>query len=128
MGYHSDSRVRREQRQTNGQSSRWYRGSMSLPKVSVSPFTRAMSTNKKGERDWNGKRRLSKSNCRRLTRARRKLQEVLRDLAPLKMQGEVEGFFNNVENAAQLGGLVEGIRDAMMEYQVCTSNSPSRHV
>ena len=56
---------------------------------------------------------------------RRKLQEVLRDLAPLEKQGKVEGFFNNSENAAQLVGLVEGIRDAMMEYQVCTSNCSS---
>ena len=53
------------------------------------------------------------------------MQEVVRDLAPLEKQGRVEGFFNNTENAAQLGGLVEGIRDAMMEYQVCTSNSSS---
>ena len=56
---------------------------------------------------------------------RRKLQEVLRDLAPLEKQGKIEGFFNNTENAAQLDGLVEGIRDAMMEYQVCTSNCSS---
>ena len=56
------------------------------------------------------------------------MQEVLRDLAPLERQGKVEGFFNNTENAAQLGGLVEGIRDAMMEYQVCALNysSPPR--
>ena len=62
------------------------------------------------------------------TGIRRKLQDVLRDLAPLKRQGKVEGFFNNTENAAQLGGLVEGIRDAMMEYQVCGSyySSPPR--
>ena len=58
----------------------------------------------------------------------RKLKEVLRDLAPLESQGRVEGFFNNTENAAQLGGLVEGIRDAMMDYQVCASNSSSPHV
>ena len=56
---------------------------------------------------------------------RRKLQSVLRDLALLERQGKVEGFFNNTENAAQLGGLVEGIRDAIMEYQVCASNSSS---
>ena len=49
---------------------------------------------------------------------RRKLQEVLRRLAPLERQGKVEGFFNNTENAGQLGDLVEGIRDAIMEYQV----------
>ena len=57
----------------------------------------------------------------------RKLKEVLRDLAPLERQGRVEGFFNNTENAAQLGGLVEGTRDAMMDYQVCGSNSSFPH-
>ena len=49
----------------------------------------------------------------------RKLQDVVRDLAPLEEQGKVEGFFNNTENAGELGGLVEDIRDAMMDYQVC---------
>ena len=53
------------------------------------------------------------------------MQEVLQDLGPLEKQGKVEGFFKNTENAAQLGGLVEGIRDAMMEYQVCALNSSS---
>ena len=57
------------------------------------------------------------------TGIRRKLQEVLEGIAPLEKQGRVEGFFNNTENAAQLGNLVEGIRDAMMDYQVRTSNS-----
>ena len=57
---------------------------------------------------------------------RRKLQEVLRDLAPLKKQGKIEGFFSNTENATLLGGLVEGIRDAMMEYQVRVSNPSSQ--
>ena len=33
-------------------------------------------------------------------------------------QGKVEGFFNNTKDADKLGGLVEDIRDAMMEYQV----------
>jgi len=51
----------------------------------------------------------------------RKLEDVLRDLTPLKKQGPVEGFFNNVVNAGKLGSLVEGIRNAMMEYQVCES-------
>ena len=31
----------------------------------------------------------------------------------------VEGIIENVENADKLGGLVEDIRDAMLEYQVC---------
>ena len=34
----------------------------------------------------------------------------------------VEGFFNNVDNAGKLDGLVEDIRDTMIEYQVCVSN------
>ena len=55
----------------------------------------------------------------------RKLRDVLRDLAPLEKQGKVKGFFKNAENAAQLGGLVQGIHDAMMEYQVCALNSSS---
>jgi len=52
----------------------------------------------------------------------RKLQDVRRGLAPLKQQGKAEGFFNNFENAGKLDGLVENIRDAMMEYQVCVLN------
>ena len=49
----------------------------------------------------------------------RKLQGVLRDLALLEEEGKVEGFFNNAENAGKLGDLVEDVRDAMMDYQVC---------
>jgi len=52
----------------------------------------------------------------------RKLEDVRRGLAPLEEQGTVEGFFNNVVNADKLDSLVEGIRDAMMEYQVCESD------
>ena len=83
-----------------------------------------MSKKEKGERDWNSERILFSdmraSSLR--TGTRRKLQEVLRDLAPLEKQGKIEGFFSNTENATLLGGLVEGIRDAMMEYQVCALN------
>ena len=48
----------------------------------------------------------------------RKLTEILRELELLTEQGRVTGFFNNVENADKLGGLVEDIRDAVMDYQV----------
>ena len=44
---------------------------------------------------------------------------VLQELKPLEKQGKVEGFFTNVENADKLAGLVEDIRDAVMDYQVC---------
>jgi len=40
-------------------------------------------------------------------------------------QGKVEGFFNNVSNADKLGGLVEDIRDALMDYQVSNQNGPT---
>ena len=40
----------------------------------------------------------------------------------LAEQGKVQGFFDNTKNADKLGGLVEDIRDAMMDYQVCISH------
>jgi hypothetical protein len=40
----------------------------------------------------------------------------------MEEQAKVEGFFNNVKNADKLGGLVESIRDAVMDYQVCNQN------
>ena len=57
----------------------------------------------------------------------RKLEVVLRELEPLANQGKVKGFFNNFKNADKLGGLVEDIRDAVMDYQVrnqCGLTSP----
>jgi len=56
--------------------------------------------------------------------AARKLLGVCKDLATLEEQGKVEGFVNNVRNADKLGGLVEDIRDGMMEYQVCIHKLP----
>ena len=96
---------------------------MSSPNGSASPFTRAMSRKEEGEGNWSCKHRLSEGRCRRLSKVCRELHEVLRGLAPLERQGKVEGFFNDTENAAQLGDLVEDIRDAMIDYQVCTSDS-----
>ena len=49
----------------------------------------------------------------------RKFQDVCWALTPLEEQGKVEGFFNNIDNANKLGGLVEDIRDTMVEYQAC---------
>ena len=46
------------------------------------------------------------------------MEDVRQDLILLSEQGKAQGFFNNVKNADKLGGLVEDIRDAMMEYQV----------
>ena len=56
----------------------------------------------------------------------RKLEDIRQDLALLGEQGKTKGFFNNAENADKLGGLVEDVRDAMMDYQVrITSNNLS---
>ena len=42
----------------------------------------------------------------------------MRELEVLANQGKIEGFFNNVVNADKLSGLVEDIRNAIMDYQV----------
>ena len=54
----------------------------------------------------------------------RKLQDVRQDLALLGEQGKAKGFFNNVKNADKLSGLVEDIRDAITDYQVCVLDAP----
>ena len=51
-------------------------------------------------------------------RIERKLEDIHQELALLGEQGKTKGFFNNVENAEKLGGLVEDLRDAIMDYQV----------
>ena len=48
----------------------------------------------------------------------RKLEDIRQDLALLGEHGKANGFFNNVENANKLDGLVEDVRDAIMDYQV----------
>ena len=48
----------------------------------------------------------------------RKLEDIRQKLALLGEQGKTKGFFNNVENAEKLGGLVEDLRDVMVDYQV----------
>ena len=53
----------------------------------------------------------------------RKLEKIRQELALLAEQGKAKGFFNNVDNADKLGGLVEDIRDVMMDYQVCVNQS-----
>ena len=48
----------------------------------------------------------------------RKLDKALRDLEPLTERGKVTGFLNNVKDAMVFTGLADGIRDAIMDYQV----------
>jgi hypothetical protein len=52
----------------------------------------------------------------------RKLEDIHQDLTQLAGQGKTMGFLTNTENAQKINGLVEDIREVMMEYQVCMSN------
>ena len=83
-------------------------------------FPMMTSKRQQGERNWNGEIAFSKVEGVSLPMGiTRSLGDIYRDLARLEKQGKVEGFIKNVENADKLGGAVEDIRDAMVEYQVC---------
>ena len=49
----------------------------------------------------------------------RKLEEVRQELDLLAEQGKIAGFLANAENTQRISGLVEDIREVMMDYQVC---------
>ena len=48
----------------------------------------------------------------------RKLEGVHRELDLLAGQGKTAGFLANAESAQRINGLVEDIREMMMDYQV----------
>ena len=48
----------------------------------------------------------------------RKLEEVHQELDLLAGQGKTAGFLANVESAQRINGLVEDIRQVVMDYQV----------
>ena len=63
------------------------------------------------------------SPCRRckepgLTYVSRKLEEIHQELDLLASQGKTAGFLANTENTQRINGLVEDIRQVMMDYQV----------
>jgi len=47
------------------------------------------------------------------------LDNILQDLDLLEKQGKIAQFLNSAEDVEKLSGMVEDIRSAMMEYQVC---------
>jgi hypothetical protein len=47
-----------------------------------------------------------------------KLNKILKDLVPLSQRGKITQFLTSTDDADKLGGMVDDIRDAMMEYQV----------
>ena len=53
---------------------------------------------------------------------RRKLEEVRKTLDSMGAQKDIVKFLNNSGNAQRVNGLVEDVRDALVDYQVCLSN------
>ena len=50
----------------------------------------------------------------------RKLEHIHRYLTPLSEQERVAGSLANTENWQRIDVMIEDIREAIMEYQVCT--------
>ena len=46
------------------------------------------------------------------------MDDILQDLTPLEQRGKVTRFLNSAKDVDKLSGLVEDIRDAVMDYQV----------
>ena len=49
----------------------------------------------------------------------RKLEEIHQELDILVGQGKTAGFLANTERAQRISGIVEDIRQVLMDYQVC---------
>ena len=49
----------------------------------------------------------------------RELEEICRAMNSMTTEDDLADFLNNPENAQRLNGLVEDIRYALMDYQVC---------
>ena len=77
----------------------------------------------RGEKPSNGNHNIQGLEPGLTNRIVRKLEGALREMDPLLQRGKVAGFFNDVKNADRLVSLTEDIRDAMIDYQVCPSQS-----
>jgi len=53
-------------------------------------------------------------------RGSRKLKEIEETMDSMTTQEDLAYFLNGPENAQRLNGLIEDIRYALMDYQVCT--------
>ena len=49
----------------------------------------------------------------------RKLEEIHQELDLLTGQGKTAGFLANAESAQRISGMVENIRQVVIDYQVC---------
>lgn len=55
------------------------------------------------------------------------LDDILKDLVPLAQQGKFTQFLTSAGDTDKLSGMVDNIRNVMMEYQVCHWRACSRH-
>ena len=93
---------------------------MYLSSHSVYRLPKTISRSKRGGKPWGGRLSLSLGpRAEPHRRICRKLEDIHQELVLLGEQGKTKGFFNNVKNAEKLGGLVEDVRDTIMDYQVC---------
>lgn len=58
----------------------------------------------------------------------RKLEDTHQSLTLPGEQGEAMKFLANIENAQRVNNLVEDIREALIDYQVCSLNTYFSHV
>jgi hypothetical protein len=56
------------------------------------------------------------------------LEDVRRALDPMTIQKDIAQFLSNTENAQKLNGLVDDIREAVMDYQVRISEGLALNV
>ena len=83
-----------------------------------------MSTRKGEKTNWNGELTLSKNGVDPDSWGyARKLKEVGRALHSIVARKDLACFLTSPKHAQELGGLVEDVRDALMEYQVCTAGA-----
>ena len=57
----------------------------------------------------------------------RKLQEVGQAMGSMAIRNDLVDFLNNPENAQRVDDLVEDIRYALVDYQVCTATQAYSH-
>lgn len=74
---------------------------------------------KRGRKNWNGESAPFELRANSDMGIARKLEDVHQSLNPLVQQGETTGFLTNAENAQRINNLVEDIREALINYQVC---------
>ena len=88
-------------------------------------FLRVRLRKNRGGRSSNGNPPFPRSISSLTPKLARKLEDILKDLISLEQRGKVTQFLNGTQDADKLSGLVQDIRDVLMEYQVRNRNKPA---